>query len=370
MVLFAITCFLSSAMIYNTMGTIDEKAVERLGFLTNIFEMFDIKRKQRADPKEVVHEIAKYFPQFVWALRDFSLDLFDNKLNREITSKEYLESSLLLDSNASKQRQGIRQCIREYFKERDCFTLPRPVNDEKLLRNIEELNYEHLKEPFKIQLEAMINSVRNNLKPKFVDNVPVDGTAFCKLAEHLVYSINNNNMPRINSTWDRIVQSEMKEILNACMSKFDRALREMEKQMPMDDKKLYRMLYRARMECSREIDTFKYSGEKCRFLREKYEKQTMELEEDFIALNESVSKERCEQVAENVLRQVELKFETIQAEDLAPGSTLNIFEKLRSSYLNSAKGTHKYDIFITKLLNNFIMQVDSTFNNKLQQTLL
>jgi hypothetical protein len=108
MVLFAITCFLSSAMLYNTMGTIDEKAIERLGFLTNIFEMFDIKRKQRADPKEVTHEISKYFPQFIWALRDFSLDLYDNKLQREISSKEYLESALLLDSNASKQRQGIR----------------------------------------------------------------------------------------------------------------------------------------------------------------------------------------------------------------------------------------------------------------------
>lgn len=95
-------------MIYNTMGTIDEKAIERLGFLTNIFEMFDIKRKQRADPKEVVHEISKYFPQFIWTLRDFSLDLYDNRLNREITSKEYLESALLLDSKASTSRKGIR----------------------------------------------------------------------------------------------------------------------------------------------------------------------------------------------------------------------------------------------------------------------
>lgn len=211
----------------------------------------------------------------------------------------------------------------------------------------------------------MINSIRNGLKPKIVDNVPVDGTAFCKLVEHLVYNMNNNNMPRINSTWERIVQSEMKEILNACMRKFDSALREMEKQMPMDDRKLYKMLYRARRECSKEIDTFKYSGEKCRFLRERYEKQTMELEEDFIALNQSVSKEQCESVAQNVLRQVELKFETIQAEDLSPGSTLSIFDKLRSSYLNSAKGTHKYDIFITQLLNDFITQVDQTFNNKL-----
>jgi Guanylate-binding protein, N-terminal domain len=98
----------------------------------------------------VVHEISKYFPQFIWAIRDFSLDLFDNRLNRVITSKEYLESALLLDSSASKQKQAVRLCIREYFRERDCFTLPRPINDEKLLRNIEEVNYEHLKEPFKI----------------------------------------------------------------------------------------------------------------------------------------------------------------------------------------------------------------------------
>jgi hypothetical protein len=89
----------------------------------------------------------------------------------------------------------------------------------------------------------MINSVRNNLKPKMVDNVPVDGTAFCKLTEHLVYSINNNNLPKISSTWDRIIQSEMKEILNTCTSKFGRALREMEQQMPLEDKKMYSMLY-------------------------------------------------------------------------------------------------------------------------------
>jgi Guanylate-binding protein, N-terminal domain len=45
MVLFAVTCFLSSAVIYNTMGTIDEKAIERLGFLTNLSRVFDFKQK-------------------------------------------------------------------------------------------------------------------------------------------------------------------------------------------------------------------------------------------------------------------------------------------------------------------------------------
>jgi Guanylate-binding protein, N-terminal domain len=131
------------------------------------------------------------------------LDLYDEKLRRQITSKEYLESSLLLDSDKSKL--AVRQSIREFFKERDCFTLPRPVTDEKLLRNIEKVGYEELREPFKQQVELLISSVRNNLKPKVVDNVPVDGTAYCKLIEHLVFSINNQSLPKISETWDRIV---------------------------------------------------------------------------------------------------------------------------------------------------------------------
>jgi predicted ATPase len=119
------------------------------------------------------------------------------------------------------------------------------------------------------------------------------------------------------------------------------------------------------MECSRELDTFKYSGEKCRLLRQKYEAHTAELEEDFLALNETVSQEQCEKVAENVLRQVELKFETLKAEDFTPRTAFSLFEKLRSNYLNSAKGSYKYDIFVMKLLSNFLMLIDSTFNIKL-----
>ncbi len=54
------------------------------------------------------------------------------------------------------------------------------------------------------------------------------------------------------------------------------------------------MLYKARMESSGEIDSFKYSGDKCRLLREKYDQQTKDIEEDFISLNTKISQERCE----------------------------------------------------------------------------
>lgn len=38
-------------------------------------------------------EIAKYFPSFLWVVRDFSLRLLD-QMGNQLTSKEYFENAL------------------------------------------------------------------------------------------------------------------------------------------------------------------------------------------------------------------------------------------------------------------------------------
>ena len=100
--------------------------------------------------------------QFLWLVRDFSLKLVSN--GHEISPKEYLENSLqpldvrvrrlsprvtgplaLLhgwlgrpgrqgDPDRVKDRNLIRSSITQYFPDRLCFTLKRPVNDEKQLQ--------------------------------------------------------------------------------------------------------------------------------------------------------------------------------------------------------------------------------------------
>jgi len=40
-------------------------------------------------------EIAKYFPSFLWVVRDFSLRLIDSQGN-SIASKDYLENALVM----------------------------------------------------------------------------------------------------------------------------------------------------------------------------------------------------------------------------------------------------------------------------------
>lgn len=80
-------------------------------------------------------EIAKYFPSFLWVVRDFTLRLLDIQGN-VLTPKEYFENALQPQKGASDQietKNRIRRLVKHFFKDRDCFTLIRPVEEEKEL---------------------------------------------------------------------------------------------------------------------------------------------------------------------------------------------------------------------------------------------
>lgn len=91
MILFLFTSLVSSLMIYNTFGVINEDAIERLSFLSEVGKYFGV-----LENKEFLSDnlLASYFPKFVWVLRDFGLEL-KNKDNEEISAEEYLEQTLI-----------------------------------------------------------------------------------------------------------------------------------------------------------------------------------------------------------------------------------------------------------------------------------
>lgn len=75
---------LSSFLIYNSVGSIDEKAIENLSLVINLAEMLHRDNNQY-DSQELINS----FPSFMWLVRDFSLRLEDEK-GQPITSTEYL----------------------------------------------------------------------------------------------------------------------------------------------------------------------------------------------------------------------------------------------------------------------------------------
>jgi len=64
---------MSSYFIYNSMGTIDESALQNLSLIVNLSSQIQVKSStgEDADPEEV----ARYFPSFLWVVRDFALKL-------------------------------------------------------------------------------------------------------------------------------------------------------------------------------------------------------------------------------------------------------------------------------------------------------
>ncbi len=73
--IFALTILISSMFIYNSMGSIDENAVQNLSLVVNLTKNIQIKSNQRINSHDDVdsEDYAQYFPSFFWVVRDFTL---------------------------------------------------------------------------------------------------------------------------------------------------------------------------------------------------------------------------------------------------------------------------------------------------------
>lgn len=163
--IFMLSLLMWSLLVYNSVGTIDENALNSLSLVVNLSKSLQLSNKGGDDDME---ELAKHFPAFLWVLRDFSLKLEDEYKN-QISPKEYLESSLKEKKGSSDQVVGknrIRKLIKHFFEDRDCAALIRPMEDEKDLQYLNYKNDEHIRPEFISQLNKLRKKVFMKVKPK------------------------------------------------------------------------------------------------------------------------------------------------------------------------------------------------------------
>jgi hypothetical protein len=143
--IFLLALLLCSLLIYNSMGPIDETALNNLSLVVNLSKSLQIKKGEHAKDAD---EMAQYFPSFLWILRDFALRLEDQDGN-SITMRKYLENSLQEQkgmSDAIEAKNRIRRLISQFFLDRDCHTLVRPVEEEAQLQALHALGADQLRE--------------------------------------------------------------------------------------------------------------------------------------------------------------------------------------------------------------------------------
>ncbi|OWK05216.1 hypothetical protein Celaphus_00002348, partial [Cervus elaphus hippelaphus] len=134
-----------------------------------VTELTDRIRGKSSPDKHEVQDSANFvgfFPDFVWTLRDFSLELEAD--GQPITADEYLENSLKLKQGDDKKTKNFnepRLCIRKFFPEKKCFIFGYPASFNYLIR-LEQLQEEDLNPEFREQVADFCCYILSHSKAK------------------------------------------------------------------------------------------------------------------------------------------------------------------------------------------------------------
>jgi len=148
--IFALAILLSSCFIYNSVGSIDENAIQNLSLVVNLTKNIHVRSQTNESPDVDCEDYSTFFPSFIWVVRDFTLQLVDTD-GEPLTSKEYLERAITMQkgfSDSVESKNRIRRLLQTFFKERDCFTMVRPLMDEENLQNLDKLDFDKLRPEF------------------------------------------------------------------------------------------------------------------------------------------------------------------------------------------------------------------------------
>ena len=233
---------LSSYFIFNSMGTIDESSIQSLSFIVNITKNIQQKNGNK--------DFAKYLPAFMWVIRDFSLQL-KNREGNPITSKEYLEYSLEMQPGTSEfivNKNQIRKMVKEYFPNRDCVTLVRPLLEEGNLQKLERTPASKLRKEFIEQVNYLRKTVLNSINPKKLNGQELNGEMFIDLIKSYVKMINEGAVPIIQTAWTYMRQNQALIAKKNAIENYKKKTEELYNKFPMKEEFLRNVLKKIKKE--------------------------------------------------------------------------------------------------------------------------
>lgn len=219
--IFAIVLLISSLFIYNSTGTIDENAINNLSLVINLTKHIQLKSQNGEEVDS--EDYSQYFPSFLWVLRDFTLQLVDDE-GDSITAKGYLEGALTAQKGFTdevEQKNRIRRLIQTFFKERDCFTMVRPLTDEEELQSLERKELKDLRSEFIEQVTDLRKRIFKQSKVKMLNGKMITGEMMAGLLRNYVSAINEGAVPNIENAWTYICKNHCQKLFDGCFREYD-----------------------------------------------------------------------------------------------------------------------------------------------------
>jgi len=235
--IFSLATLICSTLVYNSLGSVDEAAISNLSFIANLTKHIKVRSSNDgAVAAEDGQEFQKFFPSFLWVVRDFVLDLVDED-GDPITPSEYLERALVGQSGydkATMERNRVRQMMTAFFQDRQCVTLVRPINDETKLQQVDLLPMSEMRPEFQTQMKALRDQVFGpNIPPKKLHGRVLNGEMLVGLAKAYTDAINSGGVPTISSAWEGVTFQECRSAMQNAIEFFTEKMKEDLKENPL-----------------------------------------------------------------------------------------------------------------------------------------
>uniref|UniRef100_A0A8C2K6B1 Guanylate-binding protein 1-like n=1 Tax=Cyprinus carpio TaxID=7962 RepID=A0A8C2K6B1_CYPCA len=365
--IFSLSVLLSSTLVLNSQGTIDNRAIEELQYVTELTEYIKIK----SDEDEEDSEFVKFFPSFIWAVRDFTLE---QKINGNyVTEDEYLEFALKLKPGSSRTVNEFnlpRQCIRNYFPSRKCFTFPFPTAPEKV-SHLESLDPADLSPDFQEVTQRFCNFVydRSEVK-KLKDGYTVTGRVLGQFAKTYVDTLSSGEVPFLENAVMAMALIENEAALQEGLEVYQSGMEKLKNSFPLELKEVSAEHQSLSTTATQVLMKRSFKDSEGMYLKS-LEEGINNLFHGYLFQNEEASKKRCENILSSLSATMTEKLK--KGSYAIPGGYLlfsqdleDIVKNYKIQANNGVKAEDTLEVFLKQksVESNAVLQADNKLTEK------
>ncbi|KAI7809834.1 guanylate binding protein 1, partial [Triplophysa rosa] len=297
--IFCLAVLLSSTLVYNSRGTIDNDAIQNLHYVTEISEQIKIRSPSaEADEEEEGSQFVHFFPSFVWVVRDFTLSLeFQGK---KVTEDEYLDLALKLKKGVSKKISDYnlpRECIQNYFPSQKCFVFPLPTPPENMARleSLQDLVPGFLETTGHFCEYIFVESAVKKLK----GGHSVTGKMLGQLAQIYVETISSGNVLCLDNAVVALAHQENHTAVQEALKVYQERMDEVKNKFPVSVTNITSEHQKFSKLASSEFMKHSFKDDKGDYLKELV-KVINDYYENLIEENEMASERKCKELLKDL----------------------------------------------------------------------
>ena len=177
------------------------------------------------EENEDLTDFRPHFPDFLWLLRDVTLNTTDKKTGKMISATEFLNTQVLYRSKKAcpDVADNVVMCIRNYFPSIHCKKLPPPSANKEVMNNIAEREQELTPEFLSSMAEAVDHVLQSaKVKKGFNGCSVVNGPTLMDLARQYLEAINiPNAVPALDMTWQKVVDAQLMKLRKTLLVEYN-----------------------------------------------------------------------------------------------------------------------------------------------------